>query len=83
MYEVETMVGEDAMSSSIIPFPCYRVTRKSKARYTIFFVEGYFRSGKFGPLVDRRPLRPPALPTIPRSPRSCANVRVTFPKEPV
>ena len=28
--EVETMVGEDAMSSSIIPFPCYRVTRKSR-----------------------------------------------------
>ena len=48
MYEVETMVGEDAMSSSIIPFPCYRVTRKSKVRCAICFVEGYFRSGKFG-----------------------------------
>ena len=49
MYEVETMVGEDAMSSSIIPFPCYRVTRKRKARCAICFVEGYFRSGNFGP----------------------------------
>ena len=59
MDEVETMVGEDAMSSSIIPFPCYRVTRKYTARRTVWFVD---RSGKFGPLVDRRRLDASDLP---------------------
>ena len=31
-YDVETVVGEMAMSSSIIPSPCYGIMSKSEAR---------------------------------------------------